>query len=128
MNKMTTFIGKKLLKDILMICDAYYKTKNLTLCLNSLYEIFYHRNCDELQLVFETEYNKCCIFPFMGVQVDETDFSPYNHVNKRMGFNMDWQCNIGTVLDCLQQLYVDFLKVNGGKNIEWLGDLLFEEK
>ena len=27
-----------------------------------------------------------------------------------MSENLDWQCNNGDILDCLQQLYVDLMK------------------
>ena len=35
-------------------------------------------------------------------------------------------CNVGNILDCLQQLYVDVMKVNGGQEISFLHDLLFK--
>ena len=124
---MMSFTEKKLLKDILAICDSYYRTKpkQLTSCVNSLYNLFVNKLASELQPMFQTEYYKDLIFPFNPTS-QETDFSPYCALNKRMGQNLDWHCNVGTILECLQQLYSDFLEVNGGQEISFLNDLLFK--
>ena len=122
-----TFIEKKLLKDILAICDSYYKTKDRTSCLNSLHDVTIKRSIKELVTVLDSDYNKSLIFPFTG-EIETIDFSPYNHVNKRMGFNMDWQCNIGSVMELIQQLYSDFLKIKDGKDLEWLEEFVYDER
>ena len=44
-----------------------------------------------------------------------------------MGENLDWQCNHGNIRDCLQQVYVDLLKKNGGIQIKFLNDVLFSD-
>ena len=101
-----------------------YRTKQLTSCVNSLYDLLVKRAGHELDSVLQTEYYKNLIFPFCP-QLQSTDFSPYCNLNKRMGENLDWQCNVGTILDCLQQLYVDFTKVNGRQEITFLHESLF---
>ena len=120
-----SFTEKKILKDILLICDSYYRTKQLKSCVNSFYNLFVNKLPQDLKPALETEYYKDLIYTF-NPQTEDPDFSPYCDLNKRMGQNLDWHCNVGTILDCLQQIYVDFTKVNGGQEIPFLNDLLFK--
>ena len=119
-----TYIERKLLKDLLATCDAYYRTKQLKSCVNSLHNLLVNKTYNELKKIFETEYHNSLIFLF-NPEPEDIDFSSYSSLNKRMGQNLDWHCNEGQILECLQQLYSDFLKVNGGHEITFLNDLLF---
>ena len=121
---MLCFTEKKLLKDLLSICDSYYRTKQLTSCVNSLHNLLVNITYHELKPIMEIEYHNDLIFLFNPL-AEDTDFSSYVNLNKRMGQNLDWHCNEGQIVDCLQQLYIDFLKVNGGQEITFLYDLLF---
>ena len=120
-----TNVERKLLKALLATCDAYYRTNELKSCVNSLHNLLVNKTYIELSRIFETEYHNDLIFLF-NPQPEDPDFTPYNNLNKRMGQNLDWHFNDGSVLDCLQQMYVDFLKVNGGQEIAFLKHILFE--
>ena len=111
-----------------MTCDSYYKTKQYTSCINSLYNLLtIDKNRKEIDDVLLTEYHKKFIFRFYP-SLDSPDFSPYCNLIKRMGENLDWQCNHGNIRDCLQQVYVDLLKKNDdGTQMKFLNDVLFSD-
>ena len=98
---MLTFKEKKLLKDLLSTCDAFYRTKDIMSCVNSLHNLLSKKSYEEIKPILETEYHNALIFPFQP-HSDEPDFSSYCNLNKRMGENMDWHCNDGGILECLQ--------------------------
>ena len=108
-----TFIERKLLKDLLSTCDSYYRTNQLKSCVNSLHMILARATVNAIKHVMDIEYYKDLVFPFYP-EPNSPNFAPYCNLNKRMGENMDWHCNDGTILCCLKQIYSDFLKSKWG--------------
>ena len=96
---------------ILRVADAYYKTKNLTKCLDGIRSFSVEmNNSNTYKSVISVEFNRNLLFPFLVGDKNPIDFSYYSELNKRMSENLDWYCGHGNMLDCIQQLLIDLSK------------------